>query len=67
MAKNAQNEHSPHCTGHIDCPKCGPDQCARSVVADQYGRAHVVVCCGCWTRYDVTEEDGNGAEATPQG
>jgi hypothetical protein len=59
--------HARHCEGHIDCPVCGPDACARPVVWREPGVPAVVVCVTCWTRFDVSEDDDDSddREDTP--
>lgn len=40
--------HDPLCEGHVDCPQCGVDQCAKVVVARSDGTADTVMCLTCF-------------------
>ena len=53
--KAVEKVHSPHCEGHIDCPKCGPGQCAKVVVWGPGGEADTVLCLGCYEAHGVHE------------
>jgi len=51
-----ERQHAESCEGHIDCPDCGKDSCAKIViwsVEDGDESPEVVVCLSCFQRFAV--------------
>lgn len=55
---DADARHHPSCEGHVDCPRCGRETCARPVVWCGDGRVDTVLCLSCWRTFGLLDEPG---------
>lgn len=54
MTIRVDDRHHPSCQGHIDCPDCGRECCARPVVwIEPAGDPARVVCLSCFGAFEV--------------